>query len=120
MKKQIIAAVVLSFIPAIAFAAAAAPGFYIGTRHISPANIQQTVRNYGANAIRFMPPPSTNVPVKISTACGPFKYTFIYVPSPRGRHQIWQNTNGKAMSEKIINSCQRGPLTISFFPIVKK
>ena len=120
MKKQIIAAVVLSFILAIAFAAAAAPGFYIGTRHISPANIQQTVRNYGANAIRFMPPPSTNVPVKISTACGPFKYTFIYVPSPRGRHQIWQNTNGKAMSEKIINSCQRGPLTISFFPIVKK
>ncbi|MEB8476235.1 hypothetical protein [Acidithiobacillus ferriphilus] len=119
MKAQIAIATVLTLFSAVALADQA-PGFYHGTQHINPGKIQQTVHEFGAGAIRFVPPPASNGPVQVSTACGPFKYSFIHTPSPHSKAQIWRDNTGKAMSEKIINACQRGPLTISFSPIVKK
>lgn len=97
-------------------------GFYIHTQRLNPAHIQQDVDNYGAAAIRFVPPPAVNAPIKVVTRCGPFKYTYTYAQHAKNRRQIWENTNGKAMSEKMINSCQRarGTLTVRFSPVVKK
>ena len=100
--------------------AATAPGFYHGAQRISPTKIQGAVHRFGAGAIYFVPPPAGNGPVQVSTACGPFKYSFIHTQDPHTKFQIWQNVNGKAMSEEIINACQHGSLTVSFSPVVKK
>jgi len=42
--------------PATAAPRGAAPGFYINTQRIAAATIKQTVINYGAGAISFVPP----------------------------------------------------------------
>ena len=97
-------------------------GFYIHTQKLNPANIEKDVDNFGANAIRFVPPPAVNASIKVVTKCGPFKYRYIFTPHPENHHQIWENNNGKSMSEKMINSCQRarGTLTVRFSPVINK
>ena len=105
----------------IAFAATApvAPGFYIGTQHLNPSKIQATVDNFGAGAIRFVPTPETNVPVRVKVKCGAFTYSYTNFPLPN-RSQIWTQANGKAMSEKIMRACKRVKMTVSFSPVIKK
>lgn len=97
-------------------------GFYIHTQRLNPAHIQRDVDNYGAAAIRFIPPPAVNAPIKVVTKCGPFTYSYVYVQHAHSKSQIWRNVNGKAMSEKMINACQRvrGTLTVRFSPVVTK
>lgn len=58
-KNRIISAIAIGAISASAAVtalAAPAPGFYIGTQHLNPASIKKTVDNYGAGAIKFVPP----------------------------------------------------------------
>jgi hypothetical protein len=107
-------------VSATAFAAnAPAPGFYIGTQHLNPSKIPKTVDNFGSAAIRFIAPPEVNVPVRVKVKCGNFTYSYTNFPTP-SRAQIWRQANGKAMSEKIMRNCQRGKMTVSFSPVIKK
>ena len=126
---SIITAAVILATPALALASTTTPtlgkpaaGFYIGTQRLNPANIEKDVYNYGGAAIHFVAPPASAGPIKVDVKCGPFKYSYIHTPNPETHYQIWENTNGKAMSEKMINACQRArdPLIVRFSPIVKK